>query len=67
MARTYRPVGESTAKEIAEFLLNKGITQAKIGATVDFIPTDKPPIILVAWPVPDCWIIELTGPLPIAV
>lgn len=35
MARTYKPVGESTAKEIAEFLLNKGITQAKIGATVD--------------------------------
>lgn len=35
MARTYRPVAESTAKEIAEFLLNKGITQAKIGTTVD--------------------------------
>ena len=25
-----------------------------IGITVDFIPTDSPPMILVAWPVDDC-------------
>ena len=38
-----------------------------IGNTVDSIPTAKPPMILVAWPVEERWMIELTGRLPIAV
>ena len=41
--------------------------KTKIGITVDFIPTDKPPMILVACPVADCLMIEFTGSLPIAV
>ena len=36
-------------------------------SVVDSIPTERPPIILVAWPVPDCLMMESTGRLPIAV
>src|SRR5687768_15973715 len=39
----------------------------RIGMTVDFIPTARPPMMLVACPVDDCWTIESTGFLPIAV
>ena len=33
-----------------------------IGSTVDFIPTERPEIIVVAWPVSDCLAISLTEP-----
>src|SRR5688500_12754003 len=39
----------------------------RIGITVDFIPTAGPPMMLVACPVDDCWTMESTGFLHIAV
>src|SRR3954454_8816860 len=39
----------------------------RIGITVDFIPTDKPAMMLVACPVDDCRTIDSRGVLPIAV
>jgi len=38
-----------------------------MGMTVDFIPTARPAMMLVAWPVDDCRTMESTGFLPIAV
>ena len=37
-----------------------------IGSTVDSMPTARPPMMLVAWPVPDFCTMEFTGRLPIA-
>src|SRR5688500_10466137 len=39
----------------------------RIGMTVDFIPTARPPMMFVACPVDDCCTIDITGFLPIAV
>ena len=38
-----------------------------IGTAVDIIPTPSPEIIVVAAPVSDCFTIDFTGALPVAV